>query len=221
MSNIRIIGDVHGLFDRYKRIIKGNDNSLQVGDMGVGFYRSTPDGLVPSRNPPFDAMSEGSHHFLRGNHDNPNVCKRHKYWVPDGTLYQGIFCLGGATSIDKDYRTEGIDYWSDEELSYTELQKAIDYYTEVKPDIVVTHEAPQSYADVILCYFNKVKIQDPSATRQALETMFHNHKPKLWIHGHWHHSLDYDMEGTRFVTLDELEYIDLNMETLEYTRAKG
>lgn len=47
------------------------------------------------------------------------------------------------------------------------------------------------------------------------------HTYLLKYHGHWHHSLDYDMEGTRFVTLDELEYIDLNMETLEYTRAKG
>jgi hypothetical protein len=34
-----LIGDVHGRFRAYKRIIKSAPASIQVGDMGVGFAR--------------------------------------------------------------------------------------------------------------------------------------------------------------------------------------
>jgi hypothetical protein len=51
---MRLIGDIHGKFSQYKRIIKDCQASIQVGDMGVGF-RSWPHGQ-PSANPPYDAM---------------------------------------------------------------------------------------------------------------------------------------------------------------------
>jgi UDP-2,3-diacylglucosamine pyrophosphatase LpxH len=50
---------------------------------------------------------------------------------------------------------------------------------------------------------------DKSKTRQALDRMFEIHKPKLWIHGHHHMNLMRDIEGTRFVCLDELSFIDI------------
>lgn len=206
---VRFIGDVHGKFTSYKKIIKDVPFSIQVGDMGVGFRRNNGD-LIWSSNPPYDAMSKGKHLFIRGNHDNPEICKKQKFWIEDGSSVKGIFCLGGATSIDKAYRTQGIDWWPDEELSYLELERLIDKYISLKPKIVCTHECPESVANEILSTLNKIKIKDGSRTRQALEVMFHHHQPEYWVFGHWHTSLRFQRGRTIFQCLNELEYVDID-----------
>jgi len=68
MSNvIRFIGDVHGKYRPYKRAIAGVPRSIQVGDMGVGFRRTSPARYGdPSANPPHYAMARGDHRFIRG-----------------------------------------------------------------------------------------------------------------------------------------------------------
>src|SRR5688572_16611885 len=115
------IGDVHGKFERYKKIIKRCTDSIQVGDMGVGFRKWKGGELVYDTNPPYDAMVDGNHRFIRGNHDNPYVCLKHGQWIPDGT-YDGLrMFVGGALSIDKEWRTIGESYWEDEELSQVDL----------------------------------------------------------------------------------------------------
>lgn len=211
MSVVRFIGDVHGKFARYKKLIKKCDTSIQVGDMGVGFFRQ--DGS-PDINPPYDTMSRGNHRFIRGNHDNPAVCARHDFWIPDGTYENGMFFLGGAVSIDRAWRTEGYSWWSDEECSYVDLNKYIEFYAQVKPNIVVSHECPESIANQIMAAFNKVKIDDASRTRQALEQMLYLHQPKLWVFGHWHHSINFMHGQTRFRCLNELEYEDIDLDLL-------
>lgn len=47
-----------------------------------------------------------------------------------------------------------------------------------------------------------------SITVQAFDNMFEMHKPKLWIFGHWHHTLYKKISDTMFVCLGELDYID-------------
>lgn len=73
MKSIRFIGDVHGNWKRYKKIINDCDTSIQVGDFGVGFISKITEQV--HSNPPYDHMKRGDHRFIRGNHDNPNVCK--------------------------------------------------------------------------------------------------------------------------------------------------
>ena len=79
------IGDVHGKYDRYKKIMKSCTDSIQVGDMGVGFrqYIGHEIGKMYP-NPPYDRMVEGNHKFIRGNHDNPATCRSHTQWIQDG-----------------------------------------------------------------------------------------------------------------------------------------
>ena len=71
-TSMRFIGDVHGKWKKYKRIIKDCDASIQVGDLGLGFVRKHgwSAGQIYS-NPPHYAMVKGDHKFIRGNHDNP------------------------------------------------------------------------------------------------------------------------------------------------------
>lgn len=209
---IRFIGDVHGKFERYKKTIKGVKRSLQVGDFGVGFYNPMTE--KPYSNPPYDHMARGEHYFIRGNHDNPNTCKRHPFWIKDGGSAFGrndIFCIGGALSIDKDRRTEGYDWWHDEELSYAQLCSLMDVYEIVKPKIVVSHECPESVIARICHTQGKFKYDIPSVTRRCFDNFLEIHKPDLWIHGHWHLSAHTMYKGVEVISLNELDYVDLDV----------
>jgi len=187
---MRYIGDVHGKMPQYLDIIKDCPESIQVGDFGYGF--------VPIPNLPM------THRQIRGNHDNPAIAKVSPTWIPDMHFDGTTFFLGGAHSIDKEQRIIGRDWWADEELSYLEFVKAQEIYADAKPEIVVTHDAPER---VILVLFNSWYIK--SRTGSALQSLLEIHKPKLWIFGHWHMSRNHVVDRTRFICLNELEYIDI------------
>ena len=212
-SSYRFVGDVHGKFNSYKKLVKDVPRSIQVGDMGVGFFKFKGGELKPDINPPFDAMERGDHRYIRGNHDNPSVCKQQKHWIPDGTYLEEykMMLVGGATSTDKIYRTQGIDWWSNEELSEKELDVILEQYKILKPNIMITHEAPQNIADQILQAFNKTKINNYSNTRVFFERMLYYYTPKLWIFGHWHQSLSFVQNSTHFICLNELEHTDIDL----------
>ena len=191
------IGDVHGLFPFYENIIRGRKDTIQLGDMGVGF----PDGGYPD----WDMMREGNHRFIRGNHDNPRVCFTHTQCIKDGTVEEDMMFIGGAVSIDKAYRREGYSWWPEEEMSVEKGYELLDKYNTAKPRIMVTHECPESISYYLLVAMSARKLDFPSVTRQVFESMFHYHKPKLWIFAHWHFSFDRVIDGCRFICLNELE----------------
>lgn len=211
VTTVRFIGDVHGYWGRYRRAIRDVPFSIQVGDMGVGFYSYRHGEVLPASNPPFSNMSKGRHLFIRGNHDNPDVCKRQRYWIPDGTMVEGIFCLGGAASMDRTHRIEGMDWWPDEELSTAELEEHVSRYAALKPDIVCTHECPDSVARDVMAPYRVGRIDDGSRTRKALECMLQLHRPRFWVFGHWHTPVQFMREGTTFRCLAELECLDMDI----------
>lgn len=225
MTVVRFIGDVHGKFKQYRKIIKDVPYSIQVGDMGVGFYHE--DG-TPRSNPPHSAMRKGRHYFIRGNHDNPEVCSYHSQYIDDNSTTDYLFMQnspkvyfhGGGLSVDRHKRVEGINWWADEEVSTEKLYRAVDTYTAFAPDIVVTHDCPSSIADIIMGS-DKAKQQRPSITRFAFESMLSFHRPKMWIFGHWHKNVMFTVEGTWFICLNELNYMDLDLKTGDIIRAPG
>jgi calcineurin-like phosphoesterase family protein len=157
-------------------------------------------------------MKKGDHRFIRGNHDNPSVCKKHPFWIPDGTMvHDKIFCIGGAKSIDAHYRTEGYNWWVNEELSYKEFLIVCDAYEKLKPSIIVAHEMPESLTYIVCSKCNKTKYDDSSITRQFLDNMLEIHKPDLFIHGHWHVNHHTIHKGVEYIGLGELEHIDLEL----------
>lgn len=196
------IGDVHGKFRRYAQIIASRSNSIQVGDMGVGFRR--PDDGRRHRNPPLGMMIAGGHRFIRGNHDNPGECRRHPQWIPDGRIEGEMMLIGGAFSDDSHWRTEGCNWWADEELTAPDLAALVHAYTAQRPRILVTHDCPAVMAARMYKLLNEA-MPAPSRTQRALQTMFEAHQPEFWLFGHYHLSTDWVAEGTRFVCLAELE----------------
>jgi len=205
---LRFIGDIHGNWELYQDLIRECPESVQVGDFGIGFPREDPWHLQETR----DAMKFGSHRYIRGNHDNPKACKTDEYWIPDGLRESGIMYVGGAYSIDRNLRTEGFDFWSDEELSYNELARIIATYEEYKPNVMVTHDLPDAVARALISWYTDPTCE--SRTRLAFNSMFEIHKPKLWISGHWHTSQRANILGTDFIILNIGETFDIDLEKI-------
>ena len=186
---MRYIGDVHGKMSGYLKAIENCPASVQVGDFGYGFIE------IP-------ALPAG-HRQIRGNHDNPFLCRESSTWIPDMTVEGDTFFMGGAFSLDWALRQQGIDLWNEEELSYTKMMRAIDVYENTNPSIVVTHDCPNEVADIIFSRYGG------SRTSAALQAMFEIHQPDLWVFGHWHSSQRQVIKGTQFICLAELEHIDI------------
>jgi predicted phosphodiesterase len=186
-----IIGDTHADYTEYLKITSNCSESIQVGDFGmIGFTDKVPYlGL--------------NHKFIRGNHDDPMLCKQHPNYLGDYGIYKNIFYMSGAHSIDLQTRTPGLDWWPDEELSMKELYDAYTLYATLYPPIVITHDAPYT-ALIAMGVFDA-----QSRTNEILEQMFEMHKPKLWVYGHHHRSFQEDIEKTKFICLNIDERLEI------------
>lgn len=202
---VKLIGDVHGKFRQYRRIIEEHPDTIQVGDMGVGFRR-WPHGEW-CENPPYDRMVATNARFIRGNHDNPFICAQHPRGIADGHVEitekgNKVMFIGGGLSIDKEFRIEDYSWWPEEELSQKQMWDIAQKYLEEKPDVMITHVCPSVHVDYIHASHHRL---DNSRTTQFLQNLWAQHQPKLWVHGHHHVSTESDINGTKFVCLAELE----------------
>ena len=123
--------------------------------------------------------------------------------IHNTTSQDDMFFQRGANSIDKHLRTEGKDWFSNEEMSYTQLGKAVDLYIESKPRIMFSHTCPSSVKKQLFNY------DESSRTEQALQVMFELHQPEYWFFGHFHFSKNIIINNTRFICLAELQSFEL------------
>ena len=81
----------------------------------------------------------------------------------------------------------------------------------VHPRIMITHDCPETVAREM---FIKPRgwTQYKTRTGAAFEEMFQRWKPECWVFGHWHHNMDVILDGTRFVCLNELAYMDIDLD---------
>lgn len=198
MQKILVIGDVHGKIDEYYKIIQKYkpEFSIQIGDFG---FKKEHEWFLKNVNYFSNKVLFGNHDdykFLNGKHSLGNYFYENKFKV---------MTVRGANSIDKQYRIEGFSWWSNEELSYQEMNEAIEVYSKNKPKIMLTHDCPQSIREKVF------GIYDKSITSMGLQSMLELHKPDLWIFGHHHKSIDIVTDGVRFKCLNELEVFELEI----------
>jgi hypothetical protein len=94
--------------------------------------------------------------------------------------WAGVRCAAvcGATSIDKDLRTPGSDWFPEEELSEAEVQRAI-RLGEV--DVLFSHDGPTNVP------FNWLVDSQPSEIhRRRISGVAQRLQPTRWYHGHYH-----------------------------------
>jgi Icc-related predicted phosphoesterase len=114
-----------------------------------------------------------------------------------------MMTIRGARSIDQSQRTEGVDWFRDEELSMQQCEAVLTMVDEYKPKIILSHDCPTEIG-VLITGENK-----KSRTDQMLQACFDRHQPELWIHGHFHVHHEAQMKGTKFLGLGELEIVEI------------
>ena len=194
-------GDLHGDFRYLQRFIQSNPEISSItiaGDFGYGFPDTFDAPFIP--NIPV--------YFIRGNHDNPQVREgfnwRNFNYIPDGAIINGVLFIGGAYSIDKDWRTPGATWWPEEELNQREqaeiIKKIEDYPYPIK--LVVSHDCPTFLYKPA---FN-ITLKSPSPTSEFLQYLYErilvgDKRPTHWYFGHHHSLIDITERGINFSCL--------------------
>lgn len=217
MTHTRLIGDIHGRFYDYRAYCVADfaGPTIQVGDFGIGFGQG--DYWHESVN---DFHRDGRHRFIRGNHDNPTMCREEMVgYIADGIVEGDVMFVGGAWSIDNPAappgwrrRTPGLDWWPEEQCSEQELERIIEIYSVVKPRVMITHDCPGTISREM--FFDSGLLSGPeypNRTSAALQLMFEIHQPEFWAFGHWHFTKQYSKNGTVFQCIGELDFIDVEL----------
>jgi len=207
-----ITGDIHNNFSRLNSLINQKRPELVICCGDFGFW---PD--VPWATSLDDIKPQGAKIlWCDGNHENhwklkdrttdelaPNV-----FYMPRGSTYKledgrTIMFMGGADSIDKGQRREGVDWFREEIITQRDLYDL----PQAKVDIFITHTCPVELVHDLRQYYTEKKVE-PS--NWALSELWKQYKPDLWFFGHWHvykegmlfgtkwHCLSYPGEGGRW-----------------------
>ncbi|MEI2268118.1 metallophosphoesterase [Microbacterium sp. No. 7] len=115
--------------------------------------------------------------------------------------------LGGAASADTEYRTEGVDWWVDEEITDPQVNDAI---SSGPAEVLLTHESPElnpvAASQRVIQNRGAERSDDVAAvtatSRHQVQRVVDATRPRLHAHGHLHVSgQDVAASGTRVVSL--------------------
>lgn len=187
---ILVVGDIHGKLSKYHNLIHIHqpEQSIQLGDFGFSkehewFLRT---------------MDCQRHKVLLGNHDDYTYLHREHSLGDVSVLHDGeMMTIRGGYSIDKLYRTIGVDWWAEEEMDAKAWDQCIELYERTRPNIVLSHECP---TEPLAQMFG---ISSPSYTAKGLQVLFDIHQPTLWVFGHHHKNKQEGIRGTEFICLAE------------------
>lgn len=148
--------------------------------------------------------------FIDGNHENFDMLNVYpvEQWnggnvhkINDSVIHlmrgqvftlQGLkfFTFGGGLSIDKQYRTEGKSWWSQEIPTREEVDIGLNNLQQhdFTVDYIITHTAPTWVCSML----NQYKVDDP--TCQYMDCFDKFVKFKKWYFGHFHTSRAIDNE---------------------------
>lgn len=218
-----LIGDIHSDFGYIEHLVQAsgviNHNLVQVGDFGVGFDDA---GKLAARLKSLNNVLQNTGNTLwviRGNHDDPayfggtdvlkarigevalefefsNINFLKDYSCVDFKSYS-MFCVGGAYSIDRSRREEGIGYWADEIV-----QEIPENLPSDKELVVVTHTCPNEGIPVVtnMSYIERITgggkamedfLKGSTRERNILSTLkdrllANGNRILRWYNGHFH-----------------------------------
>ena len=198
------LGDHHGDWNELFYIIEEKNIEdcilVSVGDLGIGFKskKEYEYSLSEKLNKEFREKNI-NFYGVRGNHDNPIFFKEdnrisldHFELIEDYSIFEYnsklIQFIGGAISIDRTGRKEGVSYWSEEGVSFDKekLQKV---------DVLVTHTAPswcfpQQFNEMVYGWAREdaYLLEELTDERAVMDEIFKVCAPNLHLYGHFHSS---------------------------------
>lgn len=180
--------------------------------------------------------------FIDGNHDNhefwaklptepwnggqvqrlpdaPNVIHlmRGEYYTIDGLT---VWCMGGAESIDKATRTQGVSWWPEEIPSQKEMWHGMDTLEEhgYDVDIILTHTLPKM---LMAAYFgNSFPLKENDPTGVYLDEVYRRTRFRKWFCGHMHEDIDKPLVRLQ-VLYDDVVSIDTKNPSFESTEQEA
>lgn len=215
-DRIILTGDTHGEFGSLlmnaKRIqISNKDLLIILGDVGLNIDNGSHDikakGMLSSL--PCDILCIHGNHEMRP--DSPNngwkfnkinwflgkvfVEDEYKniYYAIDGETYdinnRQFFVIGGAYSVDKQYRLDnGLFWFADEQLTLGERAyiREINKYHNYKEDIILCHTCPYNYIplDRMSPYINQRKVDN--SMELFIQGIIDRSTYNALYCGHWH-----------------------------------
>ena len=198
-----VTGDIHGPIDLLRlvdaeRLVGGDDALIICGDFGGVWYGDRRD------NPVLDSYARMpfTTYFIDGNHENFDALEKYPEVVKNGARCHKIrenlfhvmrgeilvlndekyFCFGGARSIDKEFREEGVSWWKQEEPSWAEWENAEANLDAAgwNVDYVITHCGPT----LTITKLDPKFIDDPITDK--LEEWNSLMDFRKWYFGHYH-----------------------------------
>lgn len=221
---IAIAGDWHGKSNYAKYILKelkkqDVDMVIHVGDLAI---------LWDTKNPERCSMAKVIDKagieflFIDGNHDNHDTLQgledtqitENIRYMPRGSTLEidGLTFgfLGGAYSIDADWREEGLDWWRNEEPTEEEAEPLLDKDL----DVLITHEAPIQFPVKKMIQLPLQKEHRSEDTRVLVQKVLDATKPKKHYFGHWHQSKTHQVGDTECIAL-HMEWNESNIAILD------
>lgn len=228
INNVVVFGDWHGdslyaknqLEDTFNTIMP--DAYLHVGDFGVwpnsSFLKRTNDLLRKQNRELF---------FVDGNHEDFNIISNFEkddrgfgrvrsniFHIPRGHTWswggKTLMGLGGATSIDRQFRVKGQSWFLEENISDEEYAKAM---SAGNVDVLITHDAPKlpSFATGRF----SAQIESESAhNRDIILEVAISKNVSINVHGHHHKAYTDRVHGTTVIGLAE-NYSPLTLNRVE------
>ncbi len=209
---IYITGDVHRNFERIFEFTKKYQTTLDdyliiLGDVGINYYLDSSDRNLKEelKNLSINLLCIQGNHEERPNNINSyktikmfdgDVFIEKKYpnliFLKDGEIYninnQKILVIGGAYSIDKEYRLRyGYHYFKDEQPCDKTKDKVMDLINKDNNiDIVLTHTCPYKYEPVEAFYNGIDQSKVDKSTEYFLDQVEEKLNYKKWYCGHFH-----------------------------------
>jgi predicted phosphodiesterase len=201
---ILITGDIHNEFGRLNELISRRRPNMVICCGDFGYWPNKP-WAAPLTN----IRLQGAEKLLwcDGNHEDHWALRDREtdelapgvFYMPRGSTYElpdgrTILFMGGADSIDKQWRTEGDTWFREEIISQKDMMNLPD----MKIDIFVTHTCPSELV-LDLTKHSPLKREEPSNI--ALASLRKIYKPELWFFGHWHRATEGNLFGTKWYAL--------------------
>jgi hypothetical protein len=232
-----ICGDIHGELSGLVRNSVNRGIScadiLVVGDFGAGFGRPKSMDVAYSRVCASLEKNDICIYTIRGNHDNPAFFDglhdfEWLHFLSDHRIIElcgkRIYPIGGAVSADIDFvdpLTRKSRRIINETLIRMGSSKRI-WWPDEAPvpivesfpavvDIVVSHEAPLSFAPPLMRadYVRDATWQKIVESRKYLDYVLRTVMPALWFYGHYHRYYEGDYQNTLYRCLDIAEMVQV------------